>query len=347
MRSGARYPLLVVAGLLGLVFAAWTLAGCESRGVAEVVIPSGTPPVVVIPSGTPPVVTLQAAEMVRAYDSAAQEQPEGIAVDAEGNVYASLARLGQVRKIAPDGSETTLLDLGGPKPLGLAADAEGTVYLAMFAPETENHGVHRIEPDGTSQRLPGSEAIVHPNGLTLDRERTLYISDSEAGTLWRIEAGGTAELWLEHALLEATGDSPDYPPIGANGVAHWQDLIYVANLEQGLMLRVPVREDGQAGEPEVIAEGIYGMDGIAVDLWGRVYAALGIQNKVVQIDPADGTVSDVATRDDGLDVPASLAFGVREGEGASLFVSNYAVGWFSTKPGVVRLELGLEGYPLP
>jgi sugar lactone lactonase YvrE len=285
--------------------------------------------------------------MVKAYDTAAQEQPEGIAVDKEGNIYASLARLGQVRKIAPDGTETVLLDLGGPKALGLAVDDAGTVYLCMVAPDTDNHGVHRIDPDGSSQRLPGSEQIVHANGLTLDRHGNLYVTDSEAGTLWRIPAGEPAELWLEHALLEGTDELPGYPPIGANGVAHWQDLLYVANGEQGTLLRIPILEDGDAGEPAVVADLPSGPDGIAVDLYGRVYAAIGIQSKVVLVDPADGSVTELASRSDGLDIPASLTFGQREGEPESLFVTNYAVTRYSTNAGVVRLDLGVEGYPLP
>ena len=42
------------------------------------------------------------------YDLAAGEQPEGVAVDKRGDVYVSLAPLGQVRKIDRDGTETIL-----------------------------------------------------------------------------------------------------------------------------------------------------------------------------------------------------------------------------------------------
>jgi sugar lactone lactonase YvrE len=173
------------------------------------------------------------------------------------------------------------------------------------------------------------------------------VSDSEAGTLWRIPAGGSAELWLQHALLEGTGETPGYPPIGANGIAYWQNSLYVANLEQGTVLRIPILKGGEAGDPEIIAERRYGLDGICVDLHGRIYAALGIQSKVIQIDPADGTITELATRADGLDIPASLAFGIRQNENDSLFVSNYAVSRFRSEPGVIRLDLGVPGYPLP
>ena len=40
------------------------------------------------------------------YDLAAGEQPEGVAVDKRGDVYVSLAPLGQVWRIDRDGTET-------------------------------------------------------------------------------------------------------------------------------------------------------------------------------------------------------------------------------------------------
>lgn len=121
----------------------------------------------------------------------------------------------------------------------------------------------------------------------------------------------------------------------------------MANLEPGLVLRIPILERGKAGDPEIIVERHYGIDGIAVDLYGRIYAALGIQSRVIQIDPADGAVTELATRSDGLDILASLAFGTREDERDSLFITNYAVSRFGSCPGVVKLALDVPGFPLP
>jgi sugar lactone lactonase YvrE len=121
----------------------------------------------------------------------------------------------------------------------------------------------------------------------------------------------------------------------------------VVNSEQGTILRIPILEGGEAGEPEVIIEQLPGLDGICLDLRGRIYGAQGMMNKVIQIDPADGTITELASRSDGLEVPASLAFGTRDNEPESLFVTNYAAAWWSSSPGVVRLELDVPGLPLP
>ena len=304
----------------------------------------GEPPA---PTATAPAAALAHIEVVRSYDASANEHPEGIAVDRDGNVYASLARLGQIRRIAPDGTESTFVDFGEPKPLGLAADSDGNLYCCQHSPGTPNHGVHRIGPDGTSERLPGTEQIVHPNGVALDDKGNVYVSDSEAGTLWRIPPGGPAELWLQHVLLEGTDETPGYPPIGANGVAYWNQGLYVANSEKSHVVRIPIQKRGEAGEPEVVAEGRFGLDGIAVDNYGRIYGALGIQSKVIWIDPASGEITELATRSEGLDIPASLAFGTTEGERESLFVTNYAVSYGSSRPGILKLDVGVPGPPLP
>src|SRR5438128_5125123 len=64
------------------------------------------------------------------------DRPESIAIDKTGNAYMSMFQTGEVRKIAPDGTQSTLAVLGsGPNASfpgrrlgGLAVDAPGNVY---------------------------------------------------------------------------------------------------------------------------------------------------------------------------------------------------------------------------
>ena len=164
------------------------------------------------------------------------------------------------------------------------------------------------------------------------------MTDSQLGALWRIRPDGPAEIWLQHVLLEGTDETPGYPPIGANGVA---------SLVKGHVVRIEILKSGEAREPQVVAEGRYGLDGIAVDNYGRIYGALGVQSKVIWIDPSKGEIAELATRSDGLDIPASLAFGTTEGELESLYVTNYAVTSSSSHPGILKLDVGVPGPPLP
>ncbi len=302
-------------------------------------------------------------EVVTTFDAERGELPEGIAIDQEGNIYVTLGPpgfvgggLGEIWKIAPDGTQTTLAHFESDMPAaGLAVDASGNVYYAYPSGDEATQGVYRLTPDGDSQLLPGSEATVVANGIAFDEEGNLYVGDSILG-IWRIPPGGSAELWLQHDLV--LGCEPD-DPFGANGVAVWEDTLYVANTGQGILTSVPILPDGSAGEPELVAgEGdcnieakeLYGMDGITLDAEGNVYAMLVLQNKLVKIDPTDGSYTTLLTGEDGLHNPASVVFGIGAGDETSLFFTNYAVlppvPDTSPGPAVLKLDVGVEGMPV-
>jgi sugar lactone lactonase YvrE len=296
-------------------------------------------------------------EVVKQYNASEGELPEGIAVDKKGNLYVSLgapsplSNFAQIRKISPDGSETVLVEFEDPAAAGLAVDAPGNVYYAHFSFNPDTHGVYRVTGDGATERLPGTVATLLPNALAFDKVGNLYVSDSWLGAIWRIPRGGSAELWLQHELLEGLGQIPGYPPIGANGIAYRHGSLYVANTEKGLIARVPILTGGDAGDPQIVAEdpGLYGLDGIALDVHGNIYAALVLQSKLVRIDPADGEFTTLLTADDGLDEPASLAFGTGKGDRQSVFVTNYALfpPHSAEGPAVLKVDVGVPGLPLP
>ena len=97
--------------------------------------------------------------------------------------------------------------------------------------------------------------------------------------------------------------------------------------------------------------GLFGMDGIALDVHGDVYALLVLQNKLAKIDPTDGSYTILLTEEDGLWNPASLAFGTGKGERESIFIANYAVlppePENSKGPAILKVDMGVPGLPLP
>lgn len=48
---------------------------------------------------------------------------------------------------------------------------------------------------------------------------------------------------------------PDFPPLGANGIAFRHNVLYVASTEKGLIAQVPVLPDGSPGALSVVAQG--------------------------------------------------------------------------------------------
>jgi sugar lactone lactonase YvrE len=285
-------------------------------------------------------------------------------MDSAGNIYASLGvpfwmggEAGEIRRISPTGSETAIVTIAGPPPAGLAIDSAGTLFYA-YPTGDERTGVFRVNDDGTTERLPGTENIVLPNGLAFDGQGNLYATDTILGTVWRIPPDGTgeAEAWFQHEWLQGCEDDP----MGANGIALWQDSFYVASTVKGLLVRVPILEDGSAGEPELVAgtadcdaefDELDSMDGIAVAEDGSVYALLVIQNRLVRINPSDGSSTVLLADADGLWNPASIIFGTGKENQECVFFTNFAVlppePANSLGPAVLELNVGVPGLHLP
>jgi sugar lactone lactonase YvrE len=265
-------------------------------------------------------------------DATASQFPEGVAVGPDGTIYFSLiAPVGEVRSLDTRGHQRTVASLphdGGPGPIGLTVDAQGTVYVAVATADAATRGVYRVASDGATTRLPGTGDISGtPNGLALDDRGSLYVTDSTVGAVWRVPAGGAAQLWLQDAQLVGNGSSPPPFPVGANGIAYRNGALYVANTELGSLVTVPVKADGSAGIPRTLLRTIalYGADGLTFDSAGNLYVAVFSQNMIVRMAP-DLSLTTLATATDGLDLPSSLSVGVRPDGARTLYAVNLAVG---------------------
>ena len=308
-------------------------------------------------------------EVVHDFDDPRQ-LAEGVALDGRGNTYVTLGPpfftgvgYGAVLKIEPNGSRSTLAEFpDGPAPAGVAVDAFGHVYFALpdpfGPPERPNVGVHRVKRGGGTERIAGTEAMVLPNGLALDRRGALFVSDSILGEIWRIPlqarlgfSGSGVGPWLTHDLLTGCGQ------VGVNGIAFYRGDLVVANSDRGLLLRVPIKPDGRPGEPAIVAgdedcdptDKLFSLDGIAVDRRGDVYGALVMQNRLVMIDQRTGAVLDLLDESQGLWNPASVAFGTRGRDRGRLYITNYAVlppvPPANLGPAVLAYDAGVPGWP--
>jgi streptogramin lyase len=290
-------------------------------------------------------------EVVVDYDPAAGELPEGVAVNKRGEVFISLAPLGEVRKIGRDGSESTLATIplppgAFPGVIGLAIDAPGNVYAAVSTGDAATTGVYTIARGGSFSRLPGTEAIAFPNGVTLDKRGNLYVTDTTAGAVWRVPArGGSAEIWFQSPLLEGDESFGFGFPIGANGIAYRHNAVVVGNSEGARLLHIPIEPDGTAGGATVLAEGpaLSGADGIAFDVHGNIWVAVIVQSTIVRVSP-NGDVETIATAADGLDFVSSVAFGKK----GDLWAVNFAIGPpGGPGPALLRFDAGVKGQPVP
>ena len=289
-------------------------------------------------------------QTVVSFNPAAGEFPEGVAVDVRGDAYVSLIMpVREIRKIDPSGNQSVLAHFAVPGigPLGLAVDAAGKLYAAMSTFDPATRGVYRVRPDGSSFRLPGTDGILFPNGVALDPLGNLYVTDSIGGSVWKVAPGGSAQQWFQSPLLTGTGAAGLGFPIGANGIAVQKHAVVVTNTEKAMVVRIPVRPDGSAGTPSVVADGpeLFGSDGLALDVFGNAYVAVNTQNTLVRLGPG-GSLSTLATVADGLDNPASLAFGTSRGDRKNLYITNFSLFSASPTPGLLKAAVGVPGQPL-
>ena len=289
-------------------------------------------------------------QTVVSFDPVAGEFPEGVTVDVRDNVYVSLvAPVNEIRKIDPAGNQSLVahFDVPGRGPLGLVVSAAGKMYVAMSTSDSATRGVYRVLPDGGSTRLAGTDGIFFPNGLALDARGNVYVTDSIGGSVWKISPNAPARLWIESPLLAGTGAFGLGFPLGANGIAVRSHAVTVTNTEGASVVRIPIRRDGSAGTPSVLAQGpaLFGSDGLTLDVFGNAYVAVNPQSTLLRSGPG-GAITVLATAADGLDNPASLAFGTSLTDRMSLFITNFAIFSATPTPGLLKASVGVPGQPI-
>lgn len=282
------------------------------------------------------------------FDPARGQLPEGVAVAEDGDVFVSLPTLGELLRI-PAGTDEAEpfghiegLAAGDLAPIGLAVDGAGNVYAGAMSLNPEANGVWRFDAlSGESERIEGSEGIALANDVALADDGTLYITDTIAGSVWRAEPGGPAQLWVQDELLAGTGEAGFGFPLGANGIALADGVVYVSVTEKAHVVSVPVGADGSAGEVTLFARLPEAVDGIAIDEAGGLISAHPLADLITRWSP-DGEIEVIADLSDGLDRPSTIALHVNDDGGTTAYVANFSVGMgteIGNGPSILALQL--------
>lgn len=141
--------------------------------------------------------------------------PVGVAVDSDDNAYV-LEFNGRVRKIDPSGAITTFADLGASASAGLAVDSADNLYI----PDESNDRVVKVDPSGTMTTVagtgepgfsgdggPATEAqLDRPNGIAVDGDDNLYISDRDNHRIRKVDPSGTITTVAGTGSAKSNGD---------------------------------------------------------------------------------------------------------------------------------------------
>jgi sugar lactone lactonase YvrE len=294
-------------------------------------------------------------------------QPEGIAIDPTGNLYAASFAFKPVANICVENRSGQLVDVipvpagkaGVTSLLGELFEPSQGLYVVDFANGAPTNGRLlriNVQTHAVTVLATGFQA---PNAIAQDRHRNLFVSDSFLGAIFKVAPDGSSNrVWIQDPrLLPQPGGSP---PFGANGVAFDRDqrFLYVATTSDSKIYRIPVQKDGSAGAMQLFASGaaidasqhtteaLHGADGIMFDVRGNLYVcansaqhpAPGLPGELQVLSPD----AQLVARYDGvgsndLDFPASLVFHER-----ALYLTN-----LSLDTGGANSKLSVVGVPFP
>lgn len=316
----------------------------------------GQPPRLTPPSTAP----VRAVSIRSVFNFTPGDFVESVALDREGNVYASVTGKERARvwRLGKDGQTRDFFVLPeGYQAGNLVFDTQGTLYLTAgpsgLSPRTATQArpsLWRITPEGAGTMLAGFPAGANPNGITINDEGELFVADSNLGRMWRIDpVAARAEVWLDHPLLKPSGTGLP----GANGLKFFGSALYVSNSDTGNIIRIPVNASGKAGMPNIFVSRLP-TDDFAFDERGNLYVTTHLFNSVVRVTPR-GVKTVLATEAQGVVGPSNAAFGV--GPGASELYVVTDGGLFATflgrqdpsklSPKLLKLDIGVKGLTLP
>lgn len=236
------------------------------------------------------------------------DTPCSLAVGPDGSIWVADTSNRAIRRIAPDGTVSTLAqsareDHDAPlrRPLGIVVDAD-----AVYVTEASHGRVLRYGYDGTLQTLTGeddSQSLLQPSSLAFDG-RQLVVTDSAAARIYRVE-DTTAS-----ALPAPLGPAPDAPlpvtggrwPIAPQDT--WHEIVGVPgevrgndhgesrdHLHAGLDVRADVGAevhaiaDGKVSDP--MATWGFGKlnEGLAIDRIDYIHMRVGRNARGQSLDP--------------------------------------------------------------
>jgi len=303
------------------------------------------------------------------------DTPEGLGIDSKGNIYATLFHTGEVVMLKDDGSYDHIAwvpskeESGKGDLIGVDLDRQDNIYVAYkahskydatdlrdpFHPSCRDatvtrSGVYKIDSKTRSVTPLATKAdgwpFCFPDDVAVDSQANVYMTDLTYSAIWKISPDGKkVDLWSAHALLNASSRPYSGYPDGVNDLVldRQEKNIYAVTTGDPMVLRIPIKEDGSAGDPQpLLPTGYSVFDGVELDAKGNIYVSEIVQNDIWVISP-DGSqrILIANKRNAPLDSNTSLVL-----KGDVLCTAN--LGFAHAKPEEAdRTVVCMTGFPVP
>lgn len=218
-----------------------------------------------------------------------------------------------------------------PSPLGITRRADGDLLVCGKSETDDTAGViWRVTPAGEKSLFLGSDAMPFsfPNFLAVAPDDSVVFSDSGTNDLYRADADGGSLSLVTSAIT--------FP----NGVAFSADgkTLFVASWDSKKVYSLTRGADGSYGPPEVFADDVENVDGIATFGGGDLLFVMNGDGMIrYGLDKTKTVIASGVT----LGLPANGAFGS----------GTYGDGWVYVtslqRTSLARVYVGEGGAPLP